>query len=137
MAPKPGTLPKTIAAPEPGETLTRGVRPFKVTYKGKTITVDLPGYYPKGNGDRVHVGDDMNEIDRALRALKEKVDGILAPETIRKVRTKPHLSQRRAGALFGIGPNAFDKYKRGLIEPSGLTVQLITMLDRVSTTADS
>jgi HTH-type transcriptional regulator / antitoxin MqsA len=44
MATKVGTLPKTMPSPETGETLTRGVRPFKVRYKGKTITVDLPGY---------------------------------------------------------------------------------------------
>lgn len=130
MATKVGTLPKTTSSPETGETLTRGVRPFKVTYKGKTITVDLPGYYPKGDGDGVHVGNDMSVVDRALRMLKEKVDGIPAPETIRKVRTKLRLSQRRAGALFRVGPNAFDKYERGLIEPSGPTVQLITILNR-------
>src|SRR5258708_39720227 len=76
MATKVGTLPKTMPSPETGETLTRGVRPFKVTYKGKTITVDLPGYYPKGGGDGVHVGNDMSVVDRALRILKEKVDGI-------------------------------------------------------------
>jgi HTH-type transcriptional regulator / antitoxin MqsA len=57
------------------------VRPFKVTYKGKTITVDLPGYYPKGDGDGVHVGNDLSVVDRALHMLKEKVDGIPAAET--------------------------------------------------------
>jgi HTH-type transcriptional regulator / antitoxin MqsA len=40
--------------------------PFKVTYKGRSITVDLPGYYPKGDGDGVHVGNDMSVVDRAL-----------------------------------------------------------------------
>ncbi|MBP1097517.1 type II toxin-antitoxin system MqsA family antitoxin [Bradyrhizobium diazoefficiens] len=40
------------------------------------------------------------------------------------------MGQRRAGALFRVGPNAFDKYERGLVEPSGPTVQLITILDR-------
>ncbi len=130
MMTKARTLPKTMPSPETGETLTRGVRPFKVTYKGQSITVDLPGYYPEGNGEGVHVGNDMSVVDRALRVLKEKVDGIPAPETIRKVRTKLRLSQRRAGTVFRVGPNAFDKYERGLVEPSGPTVQLITILDR-------
>jgi HTH-type transcriptional regulator / antitoxin MqsA len=40
------------------------------------------------------------------------------------------LSQRAAGALFKVGPNAFDKYERGLVEPSGPTVQLLVLLDR-------
>src|SRR6202140_4671514 len=75
MATKVGTLPNTMPSPETGETLTRGVRPFRVTYKGKTITVDLPGYYPKGDGDGVHVGNDMSVVYRALRMLKEKEIG--------------------------------------------------------------
>src|SRR6266576_5910629 len=75
MATKVGILPKTMPSPETGETLTRGERPFKVTYKGQNLTVPLPGYYPKGKGDGVHVGNDMSAVDRALRMLKEKVDG--------------------------------------------------------------
>ena len=47
----------------------------------------------------MHVGNDLSVVDRALRMLKEKVDGIPALETIRKVRTKLRLSQRRVGAL--------------------------------------
>jgi HTH-type transcriptional regulator/antitoxin MqsA len=69
MARKVGTLPKTMLSPETGETLTRGVRPSKVTYKGRNITVELPGYYPKDDGDGVHVGNDMSVVDRALRML--------------------------------------------------------------------
>lgn len=130
MAQKAGALPKTIPSPETGETLKRGMRPFEVTYKGQSITVDLPGYYPKAGDDGIHVGNDMSIVDHALRTLKEKVDGIPAPETIRKVRTKLRLSQRRAGAVFRVGSSAFDKYERGLIEPSGPTIQLITILSR-------
>ncbi|OYU88883.1 MAG: XRE family transcriptional regulator [Bradyrhizobiaceae bacterium PARB1] len=130
MASKVATLPRTMPSPETGETLTRASRPFKVFYKGKSVTVKLPGYYPKGKGDGVHVGNDMSIVDAALRMLKEQVDGIPTPETIRKFRTKLGLSQRRAGAIFRVGPKAFDKYERGLIEPSGPTVQLITLLNR-------
>lgn len=36
MATKVGTLPKTIPSPETGETLTRGVRPFKAPTTGRT-----------------------------------------------------------------------------------------------------
>jgi HTH-type transcriptional regulator/antitoxin MqsA len=90
----------------------------------------LPGYYPAGDGDGVHVGDDMAAADVALRELKERVDGVPSPATIRRVRAKLKLSQRAAGAVFKVGPNAFDKYERGLIEPSGPTIQLMTLLDR-------
>ncbi|MCV3206217.1 type II toxin-antitoxin system MqsA family antitoxin [Mesorhizobium sp. YC-39] len=120
----------TMISPETGETLTRGVRPFIVNYKGESVTVDLPGYYPSSGGEGVHVGDDMLAVDAALRLLKEKIDGVPAPATIRRVRTKLKLSQREAGSLFKVGENAFDKYERGLIEPSGPTIQLMTLLEK-------
>jgi HTH-type transcriptional regulator / antitoxin MqsA len=71
MATKVGTLPKTMPSPETRETLTRGVRPFKVTYKGQSIAVDLPGYYPQNDGEGVHVGNDMSVVDRAAFAEGE------------------------------------------------------------------
>jgi HTH-type transcriptional regulator/antitoxin MqsA len=78
----------------------------------------------------VHVGKDMSVVDEALRSLKEKVDGLPAPATIRQIRAKLKLSQREAGALFKVGENAFDKYERGLVEPSGPTIQLMTLLQK-------
>jgi HTH-type transcriptional regulator / antitoxin MqsA len=136
MASQEKILPETMASPETGETLRRGTRPFVVAYKGETITVDLPGYYPAGEGDGVHVGKDMSVVDDALRALKEQVEGVPSPATIRRVRTKLKLSQREAGALLKVGENAFDKYERGLVEPSGPTSPLIKILDRQPPIAD-
>ncbi len=130
------TLPSTMLSPESGELLTRSVRPFTVVYKNEGITIDLPGYYPAGEGDGVHVGKDMEAVDTALRALKEKLEGIPSPATIRRVRAKLKLSQREAGALLKVGENAFDKYERGLVEPSGPTSQLLKLLDRHPEIAD-
>ena len=128
MATREGS--QTMISPETGEILTRQVRPFTVTYKGESMIVDLPGYYPASQGEGVHVGDDMTAVDAALRDLKEKIDGVPAPATIRRMRTKLKLSQREAGSLFKVGENAFDKYERGLIEPSGPTIQLMTLLEK-------
>ena len=130
MAKDEKRLPETMVAPETGAILSRGIRPFAVTYKGESLTADLPGYYPRGDGDGVVVGDDMRVVDEALRALKEKFDGVPSPATIRRIRRKLKLSQRRAGELLKVGQNAFDKYERGLVEPSGPTSQLIMVLDR-------
>jgi HTH-type transcriptional regulator/antitoxin MqsA len=124
------TLPDTMISPETGESLRRDVRPFTVTYKGRSAVVNLPGYYPAGLGDGVLVGDDMQAADGAVRQLKEEIDGIPTPATIRRVRAKLKLSQREAGTLFRVGENAFDKYERGLVEPSGPTIQLMNLLDR-------
>ena len=103
MAVKMQVLPDTMVSPETGEILYRDVRPFVVTYKGRTRTVDLPGYYPADGDDGVHVGDDMEASDAALRALKEEVEGIPSPATIRRVRKKLKLSQREAGSLLKVG----------------------------------
>lgn len=123
-------LPETMVSPETGETLRRDVRSFVVTYKGESFAVELPGYYPDHDDEGVHVGADMAVADAALRALKEKIEGVPAPATIRRVRKKLKLSQREAGGLLKVGENAFDKYERGLIEPSGPTSQLLRLLDQ-------
>jgi len=130
MAVKMQVLPDTMVSPETGEILYRDVRPFVVTYKGRTKTVELPGYYSADGDDGVHVGDDMEASDAALRALKEEVEGIPSPATIRRVRKKLKLSQREAGGILKVGESAFDKYERGLVEPSGPTSQLLRLLDR-------
>ena len=124
------TLPFTMVAPETGAVLQRGTRPFVVAYKGESTTIDLPGYYPVDDQtDGVHVGTDMGVVDTALRALRERIEGVPTPAMILRVRTKLRLSQREAGALFKVGENAFEKYERGLVEPSGPTSQLLKLLD--------
>ena len=130
MASKRRKLPDTMPSPETGELMRRGVRPFTFTYKGETVTVDAPGYYPEGDGDGVLVGEDMRPIDEALRALKMKIDGVPSPATVRQLRKKLKLTQREAGLLLKVGEKAFDKYERGLTVPSGPTCQLLKILDR-------
>lgn len=129
MPTKRRALPPSMPSPETGEPMTRGVRPFTFSYKGHSATVDLPGYYPAGEGEGVHVGDDMKPVDDALDALKEKVDGLPAPATIQRLRQKLSLSQSEAGALFKVGETAFDEYERGIVTPSGPALQLLKLLD--------
>ena len=86
MATKQNPLPERMTSPETGKELTRGTRPFEVSCKGETLTVDLPGYYPSNDGDGVHVGDDMAVVDMALRMLKEKIEGLPTPASIRRIR---------------------------------------------------
>ncbi|WP_222400141.1 hypothetical protein [Rhizobium leguminosarum] len=52
--------------------LQRSVRPFVVTYQGKSKTVDLAGYYPDDSDEGIHVGDDMAVTDAALQSLKDQ-----------------------------------------------------------------
>jgi HTH-type transcriptional regulator / antitoxin MqsA len=129
MAAEVETMPQTIPCPVTGRALRRDTRPFTVRYKTHEIVVGLPGYYPDDDGESVHVGADMAAADDALRVLKERVDGLPSPATIRRIRQKLRLSQRAAGEVFRVGTRAFDKYERSLVEPSGPTVQLLRLLD--------
>jgi HTH-type transcriptional regulator / antitoxin MqsA len=130
MAANGQDLPPTMSCPATGQVLRRDTRPFPVRYKEHEIVVDLPGYYPDGDGESVHVGADMAAADEALRVLKEQIDGVPSPATIRRIRHKLRLSQRAAGDVFRVGARAFDKYERSLVEPNGPTVRLLRLLDK-------
>lgn len=119
-----------MASPYTGEIMYRDVRPVTITYKGLSMTVDMPGYYTKDSDEGVHIGSDMDASDAALRLLKAQADGIPAPLEIRRIRKKLKLTQREAGEVLRVGENAFEKYERGKIQPSGPTVQLLKLLDR-------
>ena len=79
MVDKATVLPPSMPCPETGQTLRRDTRPFTVRYKGQEAIVDLPGYYPEGDGESVHVGADMAAAEDASRTMKERVDGMPAP----------------------------------------------------------
>lgn len=93
------------------------MRPFEVTYKGHSETVLLPGWYCSC-GEGLHSKAELKITDAALRRLKAKDKGVFPPETIRAIRMKLGLTQEEAGALFGGGPRAFQKYESGEIMPS-------------------
>ena len=65
---------ETMTHPETGETLYRDIRPVEYTYKGESIIVDQPGWYPKyGNDDDgILSQEDMKVSDEALRIMKAR-----------------------------------------------------------------
>lgn len=65
-------LLETRIHPETGELLKRGVRKCMSTYKGHSIELDLPGWYPDGDGDSIHSGSDLEEWDAAMKELRER-----------------------------------------------------------------
>lgn len=73
-------LPPMMTSPETGKPLVRGVRALTIAYKGESVVVECPGYYPADGSedDGVLVGGDMEPADQALRQLKDKLDGSTA-----------------------------------------------------------
>ncbi len=115
--------------PKTGAPMRRGVRPMTLTYKGESITFDLPGWYCDECEESIHTGKDMKVSDRRLNRLKALSEGLLLPENIRRIRKKLRLSQEAAGLLIGGGPRAFQKYESGDLLPSRAISSALVLLD--------
>jgi HTH-type transcriptional regulator/antitoxin MqsA len=109
--------------------MQRGVRPFTLTYKGQSITVDMPGWYSDRSEEGILTGEDMKISDRALNRLKARTEGLLEPEEIRRIRKRLGLTQEAAGELIGGGPRAFQKYENGDLLPSRAISSALVLLD--------
>lgn len=115
--------------PETGAVMTRGTRSMTLSYKGRSLEVEMPGWYAEGVADGIHSGDDMKVSDRALHRLKAQAEGLLLPEDVRRIRRRLGLSQREAGLVIGGGPNAFQKYEAGDIVASHAISSALRVLD--------
>jgi HTH-type transcriptional regulator/antitoxin MqsA len=115
--------------PETGAPLHRGVRPLTLTYKGQSITVDMPGWYGERPDAGVFDPQDMKVSDRALNRLRARAEGLLEPEEIKRIRKKLGLTQETAGALIGGGPRAFQRYEAGNLLPSRAISNALLLLD--------
>jgi HTH-type transcriptional regulator / antitoxin MqsA len=113
-----------------GKPMVRDVRPMKLTYRGESITVDMPGWYCRDSDESVHIGNDMEVSDRALRILKARAEHLLSSSDIRRIRKALGLTQREAGEIIGGGPNAFQKYESGEILASRAVSNLLRVLER-------
>jgi HTH-type transcriptional regulator/antitoxin MqsA len=76
----------------------------------------------------VHIGEDMEVVDRAIVELKAEVQGVLKPDEVRAIRLRLKLSQRKAGEILGGGPRAFQKYESGEVLVSRPMTQLLRLL---------
>jgi len=56
--------------PRTGAPMHRGARPMTLTFQGRSVAVEMPGWYCDESGESLHVGADMHVSDRALRRLK-------------------------------------------------------------------
>jgi len=115
--------------PTTGAPMHRAVRPLTLTYKGESLTVDMPGWYCDQSEESIHTGEDMKVSDRALNRLKARSEGLLEPEEIKHIRKRLGLTQQAAGDLIGGGPRAFQKYEAGDLLPSRAISSALALLD--------
>ena len=119
----------TPVCPETGKPMVRDTRPMTINYKGQSATIQMPGWYCDESGESIHTGEDMKVSDAALRELKNKAD-LLNAQEVKRIRTKIGLTQREAGAIFGGGPNAFQKYEQGTVTVSKPMSNLLRLLEK-------
>lgn len=68
-------MEETKIHPGTGEVLKRDTRELLLEYKGKLRVVNMPGWYPDGNGDSIYTQEDLKVSDKALKEMKAEVDG--------------------------------------------------------------
>ncbi|MCF8468159.1 MAG: type II toxin-antitoxin system MqsA family antitoxin [Sneathiella sp.] len=106
-----------MACPLCGGEVQQQMRTYAITYKHLQTDVELPGIFCCSE----HCGEGMveesawDQVEKIKAELKANYLGVMAPDHIREVRTHLNLSQRKAGQLFGGGPNAFQKYETGKV----------------------
>ena len=65
-----------------------------------------------------------------LQAFRSRIDGVLEPKQIRRIRNALGLNQKDAGDIFGGGHNVFSRYERGEIAPPKALSILLKVLDK-------
>lgn len=116
---------KTRIHPETGETLRRGVQPMTVSYAIYSRVIDVPGWYPEGDGDAIHTGKDLSEWNEVYRQMRTDY-----AKKVRSLRLRLNLTQEEAGRVLGGGKRAFQKYEKGKTPPSDAAVALLELMER-------
>ena len=58
--------------PKTGAPMRRDTRAMTLTYKGESITFDMPGWYCDWSDESIHTGRDMKVSDWMLNCLKAR-----------------------------------------------------------------
>ena len=118
-------MSETRIHPETSQELRRDTRPQTVCVGSLSRAVEVPGWYPEGDGDAIHSGEDLRAHNETFKALREEYAA-----HIKAVRKKLGLTQEEAGVIIGGGKRAFQKYESGRTPPSDAAVGLIEILAR-------
>ncbi|SEH22757.1 MULTISPECIES: type II toxin-antitoxin system MqsA family antitoxin [unclassified Selenomonas] len=114
---------------ETGAELRRDIRPFTITYQGRSRTFNMPGWYPAGEEcEATFTQEDLKVYDKEIKVLKAEAEHLLLPEEIRSIRKRLKLTQVQAGIILGGGKRAFQKYENGDVLPSRAISNLLRLL---------
>lgn len=112
-----------------GSQAVRDERSVKYEYKNHSFNVMQPGIYCDTCGESVLEPEDLKATRVQLQTEKARIDGLLPPLEIRRIRRKLKLNQKKAGDEFGGGKNAFSRYEHGEVQVPKATSKLLSVLD--------
>lgn len=112
------------------ESFHHQIKPLALHYKSHSITIEQPGYWCDACKEGVIGGEDRKATQKQLQAFRARVDRLITPDDIKRIREKLYLTQQKASEIFGGGVNAFSRYERGETPISKPLSQLLKLLDR-------
>ncbi len=105
------------------------IKPMTYKYKKTEFSINQPGLWCDSCGEGIIDSKNSRAVLPLIQTEKARIDGLLTPEKIKKIRKKLHLTQKIAGDLLGGGDNAFSRYEQGKNPiPRPLSL-LLTILD--------
>lgn len=128
----PRGYPDTMVSAESGRPMKRGLKRLTIVVDGQSFNYNQPGWWCDLNDPNDREGqlvDDDNQVAKMARLTAEAIvrGEVYSPALVRAMRLRLELTQEEAGRVFGVGPNAFDKYERGEITPSEPTKRLFKL----------
>lgn len=97
--------------------LIRDTRDVEYTYKGAKLLIAQPVLYCNECDESILEPKDMAFNRADLQAFRARIDGLLEPKQIQKIRKQIGLTQKQAADIFGGGHNAFSRYEKGETPP--------------------
>lgn len=112
------------------QALKHEIKPVPYNYKGHTFTIDQPAEWCSACGEGIIQPEDNKAVQAQIQEEKARIDGLLTPQQIQKIRKFLKLNQKEASRLFGGGINAFNRYENGITPvPKPLSL-LLTILEK-------
>ncbi|HNU69651.1 MAG TPA: type II toxin-antitoxin system MqsA family antitoxin [Myxococcota bacterium] len=114
---------------ECGAEMVLDTRPQEISYKGLCTTIMQRGWYCTNCSEVLLNWDEVEGSFEAFARMKAQADNLLLPKEITRIRKKLKLSQRKASAILGGGPHAFQRYESGRDWITRSMANLLRLLD--------
>ena len=77
------------------------------------FAINQPAQWCNSCGEGIISSKDSNAVAHLIQEEKARIDGLLTPNEVKKVRKQLKLTQKQAASIFGGGVNAFNRYEKG------------------------